>query len=61
MLKQASLKYLLNKRGKKGNELAYPYLEMAEYLLPYNRQSIDEKCEMFAIKNSMINIPSNFS
>ena len=60
-VEKASLKYLLEKRGKKGSELEYSYLEMDEYLLPFNRQTIDEKCEMFAIKNSMINIPSNFS
>ena len=34
---------------------------MEEYLLPYNEQSIEQKCEMFAVKNRMINIPYNFS
>ena len=31
------------------------------YLLPYNRQTIYEESEMFAIKNSMMNILYNFS
>ena len=36
---------------------------MAEYLLPYNNKlAIEEKCELFAVRNRMIiNIPSNFS
>merc|ERR1712121_549912 len=34
---------------------------MAEYLLPFNKQSIEEKREMFAVKNSMVNIAANFS
>ena len=52
--KFAALKYLL--------DIDYPYLEMADYLLPCNKkQTIQQKCEMFAVKNSMINIPANFS
>ena len=35
---------------------------MADYLLPFNNKlSIEEKREMFAVKNSMIEIPANFS
>ena len=35
---------------------------MASYLLPFNNcLTIDEKRELFAIKNRMINIPYNFS
>ena len=60
--RKAALFYLLCKQGKKGRENKYPYLEMAEYLLPINNKlTIDEKCEMFAVKNSMIDIPANFS
>ena len=59
---EAALNYLLEKIGKKGKEIEYTSLEMAEYLLPFNKkQSIEEKCEMFALKNSMIDIPANFS
>ena len=61
-IKEEALKYLLEKRGKKGGEINYSYLEMAEYLLPFNNKlSIDEKREMFAVKNAMINIPANFT
>ena len=35
---------------------------MSEYLLPFNNDiTIEEKCELFAVKNRMINIPYNFS
>ena len=58
---ETALKYLINRQGKKGSETKYNYLEMAEYLLPFNKQSIEEKREMFAVKNSMVNIEANFS
>ena len=58
---EAALIYLVSKQVKKGREINYSYLEMADYLLPFNKQTIEEKCEMFAIKNSMVNIAANFS
>ena len=58
---ETALKYLVSKQGKKGREINYPSLEMSDYLLPFNKQTIEEKCEMFALKNSMINIKANFS
>ena len=61
-VRDAALKYLLEKQGKKGREINFSYLDMADYLLPFNnKQTIEQKCEMFAVKNSMINIPANFS
>ena len=61
-INQVSLKYLMDKRGKKGCEIKYSCLEMSEYLLPFNNElTIEEKCELFAVKNRMINIPYNFS
>ena len=39
---EAALKYLINKQGKKGREIRYPFLEMSEYLLPFNKQSIQD-------------------
>ena len=61
-IRNIALEYLLDKRGSKGSEIKYSYLEMADYLLPFNNNlSIEEKCELFAIKNRMINIPNNFS
>ena len=57
-----ALKYLLDKKGSKGSEINYTSLEMSEYLLPFNNKlTISEKCEIFAVRNRMINIPSNFS
>ena len=60
--REFALKYLLEKRGSKGQEIEYSNLEMADYLLPFNNcLTIDEKCELFAVKNRMIDIPNNFS
>ena len=34
---------------------------MAQYLLPYNASlTIEQKCELFAVKNRMTQIPNNF-
>ena len=61
-IRTAALFYLLEKQGKKGKNNKYLQLEMAEYLLPFDtKQTIEQKCGMFAVKNSMINIPANFS
>ena len=57
-----ALRYLLDNRGKKGCEIEYRSLEMADYLLPFNNKlTIEEKCNLFAVRNKMINIQSNFS
>ena len=57
-----ALKYLLEKQGKKGSEIKYSCIEMAEYLLPFNNQTnIEQKREMFSVRNRMVNIPANFS
>ena len=56
-----SLEYLLEKRKSKGKEIIYQKLEMAEYLQPINSQlNIENKRKMFAIRNRMVNIKSNF-
>ena len=61
-ISQVALEYLLDKRGKKGCEIKYSCLEMSEYLLPFNDMlTNEEKCELFGIKNRMVNIPFNFS
>ena len=45
---------LLGKQGTKGSEIKHEYLEMADYLLPFNNHlTIEEKCEMFEVKNRM--------
>ena len=56
-LKENALKYLLEKRKSKGKEIIYP-----DYLLPTNEKlTIEEKRNLFAIRNRMVDICSNFS
>ena len=57
---ESALRYLLNKRGKKGSEIQYSELEMSEYLLPNEKFDISEQKSVFAIRNKMTDIPSNF-
>ena len=60
-IERNALEYLQNKRGSKGKEIEFTSLEMSEYLLPYNSiMSIEEKREIFALRNRMTNIPINF-
>ena len=55
------LKYLLEKRGKKGIEVEYSSIRMADYLVPNNSGlTISEKQQMFAIINRMIKISYNY-
>ena len=51
----------MKKRGSKGIEIDYPYIEISEYLMPNNLLTIDDKRKLFSIRNKMENIPSNFS
>ena len=61
-IKIAALAYLVKKQGSKGGEIEYQELQMADYLLPYDKGlSIAEKQEIFQIRNRMTNIPANFS
>ena len=60
-IKVIALKYLLQKRGQKGKEIEYGSLQMAEYLQPFgNKLTVEEKRELFSIRNRMVDIPSNF-
>ena len=60
-LKESARKYLLEKQGKKGSDISYSSLEMSQYLQPFNNKlSIEEKREMFAIRNKMVKIPATF-
>ena len=57
-----ALRYLLEKQGIKGSEITYSCNEMAKYLLPFNKKmNIEQKREMFSVRNRMVNIPANFS
>ena len=59
--RESALKYLLQKRGKKGKEIEYTSLDMAEYLQPFgNKLTVEEKQNLFSIRNRMVNIPRNF-
>jgi hypothetical protein len=61
-ISEVALSYLLEKQGSKGSEIKHEFLEMADYLLPFNNHiTIEEKREMFEVKNRMTKIPYNFS
>ena len=51
---------MIEKRSKKGGQITYKNLEMAEYLQPTCELSIKEKQKIFEIRNDMTNIPVNF-
>ena len=60
-INEAALKYLLEKRKSKGKEIEYKSIQMEEYLLPSNSVlTIEQKRNMFAVKNRMVDIPANF-
>ena len=60
-IKVSALKYLLEKKGHKGKEIEYGSLQMAEYLQPFgNKLTVEEKRELFSIRNRMVDIPDNF-
>ena len=60
-MKKNAFKYLSKKRGQKGSEIEYSCLEMSEYLQPTNTElTVEQKCEVFAVRNRMINIEYNF-
>ena len=60
-IKKKALEYLLKLRGKKGQEIEYREIKMANYLLPNEEGlSIKDKRFIFAIRNRMIQIPYNF-
>ena len=60
-IQERALEYLVDKQGSKGQELSCKELKMADYLLPSNQNiSLDEQRSIFAIRNRMVIIPSNF-
>ena len=60
-IQEKAFNYLNGKRGSKGKEIVYKNLSMAEYLLPWNRSlSNEQKLQVFAIRNRMIDLPCNF-
>ena len=59
-LKIKCYNYLMEKRGKKGIEIKYASVRMAEYLLPNDELTISEQRYVFSIRNRMIRINDNY-
>ena len=60
-ISENALKYLTGKQVKKGKEITYNKIEMAEYLLPDSKLSKEQKQQLFSIRNKMIDISDNLS
>ena len=58
---EIAFEYLMKKRGKKGSEIIYPAIQMADYLLPNNQLTIEEERQVFSIRNKMVKIFSNLT
>ena len=57
-----AFEYLIAKRRSKGQEIEYRELKMAEYLTPgCEKLTITEQRNIFAIRNRMVDIPTNFT
>ena len=53
--------YLTGKQGKKGKEIRYEGLKMADYLMPGEQKlSIKNKRDIFSMRNRMVDISENF-
>ena len=60
-IKGNAFKYLNAKKGKKGTEIVYSSISMADYLQTYNKMSISQKQSIFAIRNKTNELPEIFS
>ena len=61
-IEKKALQYLLDKQRRKGSDIVYKQLQMSEYLMPNSESlSIEEKRNIFEIRNEMVYIPANFS
>ena len=58
---ELACQYLMKKRGKKGTEIKYQKIQMAQYLSPNSIFEIKEQTKIFEMRNKMTNIPANFS
>ena len=59
-IETAAFRYLVKRRGFKGSNIEYKSMKMAEYLSPLSTGiSIEDRRKLFAIRNNMIDIPSN--
>ena len=53
-ISERALVYLLDMRGSKGKDIKYEQLEMAEYLMPYNKMSIENKQNLFSVRRKIV-------
>ena len=60
-IRKNAYKYLTEKKRTKGKEISYSRIKMAEYLLPENDLTIEQKRRIFAVRNKMVDIPNHFS
>ena len=60
MINIKALDCLMKKRGTKGKEITYKNMEMAEYLQPYSKITVEEKRKIFQIRNKMTKIENNY-
>ena len=59
-IKEKALDYLIKKQGRKGKDITYKSIDMADYLQPYSKISITEKQKIFEMRNKMTKIPNNY-
>ena len=60
-IREKAFEYLLSKQRSKGKDINYKEYQMSDYLLPNeNLNDIEDQRYLFAIRNKMIDIPSNF-
>ena len=53
--KECAFRYLMKGRGRKGKEIEYDKIEMAEYLQPMNKElTIENRRRIFEIRNMMV-------
>ena len=55
-INENAFKYLNAKKGKKGTEIVYSSISMADYLQTYNKMIISKKQSIFAIRNKMVEL-----
>ena len=60
-IKQKAFEYVIKKQKKKGQDICYTELKMAEYLMPNSENiSIEDRRNIFEIRNRMLPINENF-
>ena len=60
-IRKKATEYLISLQKSKGKKINYETLKMVDYLLPNNNLTINEQTDMFAIRNRMSLIFSNYT